>query len=176
MMASTEAGLLQIAEPGLDTGRGTGMRKTSAAIGAMMLLMASPSWAATKAAVPKAKTPVGAVRMPVLSYTVNKSGPVTGAHPKRSDLITVNYRLTLLDGTEVDGSAKRGKPDVFPLNRLIPAWQVLVQQMRPGDAWTFYVPPEYAYGATARDGLPANSFLVFNVELVSFETPPPESK
>lgn len=132
--------------------------------------------AAPKRAAPAAKSPVGAVRLPVLSYTIDKSGPATGAHPKRSDLITVNYRLTLLDGTEVDGSAKRGKPDVFPLNRLIPAWQVLVQKMRPGDAWTFYVPSDYAYGAVAKEGLPANSFLIFKVELVSFEAPPPENK
>lgn len=122
------------------------------------------------------KVPVGKVTMPILSYTVDKSGPMTGAHPKRSDTITVNYSLTLLDGTEVDGSAKRGKPDVFPLNRLIPAWQILVQKMRAGDAWTFYVPPEYAYGSVEREGLPANSFLTFKVELVSFAPTPVETK
>ena len=131
---------------------------------------------ACAAASPAAKMPVGKVTLPVLSYTVDKSGPATGAHPKRSDTITVNYRLTLLDGTEVDGSAKRGKPDVFPLNRLIPAWQILLQKMRPGDTWTFYVPPDYAYGSTAREGLPANSFLTFTVELISFAPTPVENK
>jgi FKBP-type peptidyl-prolyl cis-trans isomerase len=146
----------------------------------LLVIGVLPAMAAAKVAAPKAastpKLPVGAVRMPVLSYTVDKAGPAAGEHPKRSDMITVNYRLTLLDGTEVDGSAKRGKPDVFPLNRLIPAWQILLQKMRPGDAWTFYVPPEYAYGANAKDGLPANSFLIFKVELIAFAPPPPESK
>jgi peptidylprolyl isomerase/FKBP-type peptidyl-prolyl cis-trans isomerase FklB len=123
-----------------------------------------------------AKLPVGKVRLPVLSYTVDKSGPATGEHPKRSDMITVNYSLHLLNGTEIDGSAKRGKPDVFPLNRLIPAWQILLQKMRPGDAWTFYVPPEYAYGSISKEGLPANSFLVFKVELLSFAPTPVDSK
>ena len=138
------------------------------------LSMAFP--AACVAAATKANVPLGQVKLPLLSYTVDKAGPADGAHPKRSDTITVNYTLTLLDGTEVDGSAKRGKPDIFPLNRLIPAWQILLQKMRPGDAWTFYVPPEYAYGATAREGRPANSFLIFKVELISFAPTPIEAK
>lgn len=149
------------------------MMKTLTGAACGIALVLSP---ASTLAAPRAKLPVGKVVLPVLSYTVDKSGPVTGGHPKRSDTITVNYRLTLLDGTEVDNSAKRGAPAIFPLNRLIPAWQILVQKMRPGDAWTFYVPPEYAYGAIARDNLPANSFLVFKVELVSFAATPVESK
>ena len=122
------------------------------------------------------KPPVGKVTLPPLSYTVDRSGPAGGAHPRRSDTILVNYTLTLLDGTVVDSSAERGQPASFPLNRLIPAWQVLVQLMRPGDAWTFYVPPEYAYGPVARDKLPADSFLVFKVELVSSMATPSEPK
>lgn len=111
--------------------------------------------------------PVGKVKLPVLSYTVNAAGPATGEKAKRRDVVTVDYTLTLLDGTVVDSSVERGEPATFPLNQLIPAWQVLVQLMRPGDDWTFYVPPEYGYGPTARDKLPANSFLVFRVKLIS---------
>lgn len=117
---------------------------------------------------PAAKAPpVGKVKLPVLSYTVNASGPATGEQAKRRDIITVDYTLTLLDGTVVDSSVQRGEPATFPLNQLIPAWQVLVQLMRPGDDWTFYVPAEYGYGSVARDKLPANSFLVFRVKLIS---------
>lgn len=118
-----------------------------------------------------AKPPVGKVVLPPLSYTVDRSGAADGAHPKRRDTIVVNYTLTLLDGTVVDSSVARGEPATFSLDRLIPAWQVLVQLMRPGDAWTFYVPPEYGYGPVAREKLPANSFLVFKVELVSVQAP-----
>ena len=134
-----------------------------------LALIASASVAAPQrpASRPAARPPVGRVVLPPLSYTVDKSGPVTGAHPKRSDTITVHYTLTLLDGTVVDSSVQRGEPAVFPLDRLIPAWQILIQLMRPGDAWTFYVPAEYAYGAIDRPGLPANSFLTFKVELLS---------
>ncbi len=135
------------------------------------LALATPALAA-----PAKKPPVGKVVLPPLSYTIDKSGPATGDHPKRSDTITVHYTLTLLDGTVVDSSVARGEPAVFPLNRLIPAWQILIQLMRPGDAWTFYVPSEYAYGAVARDKLPANSFLTFKVELISFAPTPPEVK
>ena len=118
------------------------------------------------------RPPVGRVVLPPLSYTVDASGPADGAHPRRQDVIVVNYTLTLLDGTVVDSTTARGEPATFPLNKLIPAWQVLVQLMRPGDRWTFYVPPEYGYGAVAKDKLPANSFLVFKVELVSVSTAP----
>ncbi len=106
----------------------------------------------------------------MLSYTVNASGPATGATAGRKDLITVDYTLTLLDGTVVDSSVARGEPATFPLNQLIPAWQVLLQLMRPGDDWTFYVPPQYGYGPVARDKLPANSFLGFRVKLIATKT------
>lgn len=127
-------------------------------------------------AAPAKKPPVGKIVLPPLSYTVNVAGPDTSEHPKRSDTITVEYTLTLLDGSVVDSSVERGEPAVFPLNRLIPAWQVLVQKMRPGDDWTFYAPPEYGYGPVAREKLPANSFLVFKVKLISFTPTPPEPK
>jgi FKBP-type peptidyl-prolyl cis-trans isomerase len=134
-----------------------------------LMTIAAPVLAAPKSAKAPAapKVPVGQVKLPVLSYTVNASGPADGTLAKRSDIVTVDYSLTLLDGTVVDSSIERGEPATFPLNRLIPAWQILVQLMRPGDDWTFYVPPEYGYGSVARDKLPANSFLVFKVKLIS---------
>ena len=135
-------------------------------------LIATPVIAAP-ANTPRAapRPPMGTVRLPVLSYSVNAAGPATGAHPARRDVVTVDYTLTLLDGTVVDSSVARGEAATFPLNQLIPAWQVLVQLMRPGDDWTFYVPPEYGYGTTARDKLPANSFLVFRVKLIAAHPP-----
>lgn len=112
--------------------------------------------------------PVGDIRLPLLTYTIDKSGSAEGPHPTRRDTVRVNYSLTLLNGTVIDSSVKRGTPDEFPLARLIPAWQILAPLMRPGDEWTFYVPPEFGYGSIPREGLPANSFLIFKVELLSF--------
>ena len=131
-------------------------------------LIATPALAAPKR--PPAP-PVGTHRLPPLSYSINASGPATGATAQRRDTVTVDYTLKLLDGTVVDSSVARGEPATFPLNQLIPAWQILVQLMRPGDDWTFYVPPEYGYGSIARDKLPANSFLVFRVKLIAAHAP-----
>jgi FKBP-type peptidyl-prolyl cis-trans isomerase len=147
-------------------------RTTLAGLGAALILTATPAIAAKPVRAPKApKPPVGKVVLPPLSYTIVTSGPADGAHPKRADTVVVNYTLTLLDGKVVDSSRARGEPASFPLNRLIPAWQVLIQLMRPGDRWMLYVPSEYAYGSIARDELPANSFLTFDVELVSIAPP-----
>jgi FKBP-type peptidyl-prolyl cis-trans isomerase len=149
----------------------------AAAVATAPVAAAAPKRPAAKAAAAKApagpKVPVGQIKLPALSYTIEKSGPADGKHPDRGDIITVNYKLTLLDGKVVDTTEGK-EPATFPLGRLIPAWQVLIQLMRPGDIWTLYVPPEYAYGAEAQgDDLPANSFLTFRVELVSVGAPPP---
>lgn len=145
--------------------------KTAAAAISPAAAKASAAARAPTASPAAGRRPIGAVTLPPLSYTILKSGPADGAHPKRSDVITVNYTLTLLDGTVVDTTEGKA-PATFPLNRLIPAWQILIQLMRPGDVWTFYVPPEYAYGSIAKERLPADSFLTFRVELLSGGEPP----
>ena len=140
-----------------------------------LMSMAMPALAADPVPAASAgRPPVGKVMLPPLSYTIEKSGPAAGIPPRRSDFITVNYTLTALDGKVLDTTEGRG-PANFPLAQLIPAWQVLLQLMRPGDIWTFYVPPEYAYGANARPELPANSFLTFKVELISVGLPQAET-
>src|SRR6266513_3953685 len=55
-----------------------------------------------------------------LQYKVEKEG--TGAQPKATDMVTVNYRGTLIDGTEFDSSYKRGQPATFPVNGVIKGW------------------------------------------------------
>jgi FKBP-type peptidyl-prolyl cis-trans isomerase len=131
----------------------------------------APAAAAKPAPAPaKPALPVGKIVLPSLSYTIEKSGPATGAHPRRNDIVTVNYKVTLLDGKVLDSNEGKG-PMTFQLGQLIPAWQILIQLMRPGDVWMLYVPSEYAYGPMARDELPANAFLTFRVELLSIGAP-----
>ena len=66
-----------------------------------------------------------------------------------------------------DSSFKRGEPNTFPLRPLIPGWTIALQQMRPGDEWIIYVPPEMAYGAEDKGPIPANSVLIFRIQLIS---------
>lgn len=102
-----------------------------------------------------------------VQYKIIKSGPATGAHPTAEDQVTVNYEGTLLNGQIFDSSYKSGKPVTFQLKGLIPGWVDAVQMMRPGDEWILYVPPSMGYGAEQKGPIPANSVLVFRLELVS---------
>ncbi len=102
-----------------------------------------------------------------VQYKIIKSGPATGAHPTAEDQVTVNYEGTLLNGQIFDSSYKGGKPVTFQLKGLIPGWVDAVQMMRPGDEWILYVPPSMGYGAEQKGPIPANSVLVFRLELVS---------
>ena len=64
-----------------------------------------------------------------LQYVVEKEG--SGAAPKETDTVVVNYRGTLIDGTEFDSSYKRGEPTTFPVNRVIKGWTEALQLMKP---------------------------------------------
>src|SRR5947199_4774406 len=107
-----------------------------------------------------------------LQYKVVKDG--TGAQPKATDMVTVNYRGTLIDGTEFDSSYKRGQPATFPLNGVIKGWTEGVQLMKVGSKYQFFVPPNLAYGERAvGPDIAPNSMLIFEVELLGVK--PPES-
>ena len=93
--------------------------------------------------------------------------PGTGASPAATDTVKVNYRGTLLDGTEFDSSYSRNEPAQFPLNRVIPCWTEGVQKMKVGGKATLVCPPGIAYGDRAQGPIPANSTLVFEIELLA---------
>jgi len=101
-----------------------------------------------------------------LEYEVLKQGD--GARPKATDKVTVNYRGTLIDGTEFDSSYKRGQPVTFPLNGVIKGWTEGVQLMNVGSKYKFVLPSKLAYGARgAGPKIGPNSTLVFEVELLA---------
>ena len=118
------------------------------------------------------KTKPGVITLPDgLQYTVLANG--TGAMPSANDVVSVNYRGTLLDGTEFDNSYKRGQPASFPVNGVIRGWTEALQLMKTGSKWQLVIPAEIAYGEQGRPGIPPNSTLIFEVELLSVQAPPP---
>jgi FKBP-type peptidyl-prolyl cis-trans isomerase FklB len=96
--------------------------------------------------------------------------PGTGKKPTAADTVTVNYRGTLVDGTEFDSSYARGQPATFPLNGVIPGWTEGVQLMQAGGKAQFFIPANLAYGT---QGPLANQVLVFDVELLTVGAPEP---
>ncbi|MDR2445067.1 MAG: peptidylprolyl isomerase [Spirochaetaceae bacterium] len=101
-------------------------------------------------------------------YVVNKQGK--GSKPSKGQKIKANYRLTLLSGQLVDASDKHGGPIEFNVGtgQVIPGWDEMLLDMRPGEKRTLVIPPELGYGeGGAGNGvIPPNSFLEFEVELL----------
>lgn len=103
-----------------------------------------------------------------LQYKVLKEG--TGKTPKAEDTVTVNYRGTLIDGTEFDSSYKRGEPATFPVKGVIKGWTEALQLMKVGSKWQLFVPPELAYGEQgAGRVIGPNATLIFEVELLGIK-------
>ena len=101
-----------------------------------------------------------------LQYKVLKEG--SGVSPTLYDSVTVQYRGTLLDGTEFDSSYKRNKPATFQVSAVIPGWSEALQLMTPGAKWQFFIPSKLAYGQAGVEGtIPPNATLIFEVELIS---------
>jgi FKBP-type peptidyl-prolyl cis-trans isomerase FklB len=103
-----------------------------------------------------------------LQYKVIKEG--TGEKPEITDTVTVDYRGTLINGTEFDSSYKRGKPATFPVNGVIAGWSEALQLMKVGSEWQLFIPPNLAYGerAVGRDIGP-NATLIFDIKLLSIK-------
>ncbi|MBJ94470.1 MAG: peptidylprolyl isomerase [Rickettsiales bacterium] len=110
-----------------------------------------------------------------LAYKVLTPGTST-EKPSATSRVTVHYTGWTTDGKMFDSSVTRGKPAVFPLNRVIPGWTEGLQLMVVGEKTRFWIPGKLAYGDTPRrPGAPAGT-LVFDVELISFEAAPPPRK
>jgi FKBP-type peptidyl-prolyl cis-trans isomerase FklB len=115
----------------------------------------------------------GVVTLPDgLQYIVITNG--TGPIPTPDSTVKVNYRGTLIDGTEFDSSYKRGQPAQFPVRGVIHGWTEALEKMNVGSKWKLFVPSELAYGENVRpgSGIPPNAVLIFDVELLDATTPP----
>lgn len=106
-----------------------------------------------------------------LQYEVLQAGE--GDKPKAEDTVKVKYKGMLIDGTVFDSTEKNGgEPIEFPLNRVIAGWTEGLQLMSKGAKYRFVIPSALAYGdRDMGDVIPANSTLVFEVELLDFKAP-----
>lgn len=100
-----------------------------------------------------------------VQYTVLKMGD--GKKPADSDTVEVNYRGTLLNGTEFD-SSEDGKPASLKVAHLIPGWKDALKLMPEGSKWQIFIPPQLAYGERGvGHDIGPNQTLAFEVELVA---------
>lgn len=101
-----------------------------------------------------------------LQYQVITAG--TGDKPAEGQSVTVNYRGTLIDGTEFDSSYGRGEPATFELGGVIPGFREGIGQMKTGAKWKLFIPSELGYGERGAGGaIGPNEVLIFEVELLS---------
>ena len=103
-----------------------------------------------------------------LQYKVLTAG--AGATPKTTDTVSVNYRGTLINGTEFDSSYKRGEPATFPVGGVIKGWTEILQLMKVGSKYQVFIPSDLAYAERgAGQDIGPNATLIFEVELLSIK-------
>jgi len=102
-----------------------------------------------------------------LQYEILTTGK--GPKAKSTDTVVVRYHGTLIDGTVFDSSVERGDTAEFAVTGVIQGWVEALQLMAVGDKWKLYIPAGLGYGPRAAGKIPANSTLVFEVELVSIK-------
>ncbi len=98
-----------------------------------------------------------------------------GKRPLPTDIVTVYYTGTLINGTTFDGT-EAGLPAQFKVTDLIPGWTEALLLMREGDVWHIVIPANLAYGArgAGQGAIPPNQVLVFDLTLVKVTPPPPD--
>jgi len=122
-----------------------------------------------KAALDQAAAEPGAIRTPSgMVYRELTAG--TGDSPRPTDVVKVNYRGTLPNGTEFDSSYKHGQAAEFPLDRVIPCWTEGVQRMKAGGKAKLTCPANLAYGDQGSPPtIPGGATLIFEVELLGVQ-------
>lgn len=94
-----------------------------------------------------------------------------GVEVKTGDTVSVHYVGSLQNGQEFDNSNKRGEPFEFTVGagRVIKGWDQGVVGMKVGGTRILVIPADLAYGASAVGPIPANSTLVFSIELLEIK-------
>jgi len=104
-----------------------------------------------------------------LHYAVLNSGDINSKSPELSDIITAHFHGTLTDGTVFWSSIESNEPLTIQLSGLIEGCQKVISRMKVNDKWRVYIDPSMAYGDEGRPGIPSNSILVFDIELLDIQ-------
>lgn len=118
----------------------------------------------------KRKYPTATVSASGIHFIIQQEG--RGAKPVAGKTVSINYKMMLLSGQTLDNSDLHGGPQDFPLGQgrlSIAGWEETLLDMKVGEKRLVVIPPELAFGATATGPVPANSFLVFEMELVAIK-------
>ena len=101
-----------------------------------------------------------------LYYIMTVTG--TGTNPTSSSTVEVKYKGKLVNGTIFDQTAA-DKTATFPLSGLIRGWEIGIPLMKKGGKATFYIPSALGYGSMTTGPIPANSVLIFDIELINIK-------
>lgn len=129
--------------------------------------------AGTKFLAENAKKPGVKTTASGLQYQVITEGK--GAKPKESDVVSVQYKGTELDGKVFDSSYDRGEPAMIPLAQVVPGWREGILLMPVGSKYKLWIPSKLGYGENPPPGAPfgPNATLAFEVELLDIVKQPP---
>lgn len=104
-----------------------------------------------------------------VQYMVLQEG--TGASPTETDVVTVHYVGTLINGTVFDSSVARGEPATFGLNQVIEGWTKTIPRMKIGEKWRVFIPSNLAYKEAGRmPNIQPNQTLIFEIELLDVKS------
>lgn len=106
-----------------------------------------------------------------LQYKIIDAGDPNAASPQPTDMVTVDFKGRLLDGTEFDSSAKPGTASTVQANGVMKGWTEALSAMKPGATWQLFIPPDLGYGRTTRLGVPGGSLLIYELKLVRVSAP-----
>ncbi len=101
-----------------------------------------------------------------LHYHISKEGD--GQHPSIDDEVSVYYKGYFLNGDVFDERSRPLSPISFPLRNVILGWQEGIPLLSRGGEATLFIPAHLGYGSNPPSGIPTNSVLIFDVELVDF--------
>lgn len=117
----------------------------------------------------------GVIQLPSgVQYSVIKRGDpsVSNSQPTINSVVVLNYRGSLIDGTEFDSTWAHGAPVSYPVSRMIYGWRDVIPRMHVGDRWKVVIPPQLAYGERGEPPrIGPNEALVFDIELLRIEQP-----